>query len=237
MMNENFCAEIFQEFFSKWVSSQQAQSDAFQHIENLPSLVDAVDMVKRTQSKLVNFSERLVILLLVKTVILCTIFAALLKYKNILPTLAKAIELVIQDNIRFGECLVLCYLKLSNKLTKTQLKLLIQDASKVEIQLMTELNIRPSRKHESYTRQFVEFVSDFWAQKLDMENLFGATKNPLKWTTLFYKENDQEWQQLKASAQSTESSTPPVQLVSSSSSSVLATSTQIERQFSLDDDF
>jgi len=180
IMMENIHSETYSLLIDTYVKNDKEKNRLFNAIDTIPAVKKKAEWALRWIDN-GSFVERLIAFAAVEGIFFSGSFCSIfwLKKRGLMPGLAFANELISRDEGTHCEFACLLYTKyIINKLSEDQVKEIIISAVEIEKEFITEsLPVDLIGMNSKLMIQYIEYVADFWLQRLGCSKVFNST-NP-----------------------------------------------------------
>lgn len=184
---ENIHSIMYSKLIEKYIENKSEKLNLFRAINNFPCIRQKADWaLKWIEDKNSNFATRLLAFACVEGIFFSGAFCSIywLKKRKIMPGLTFSNELISRDEALHTEFAVLLYNKLENKLDKSIIHNIIQEAVIIEQKFICEaLPCRLIGMNSELMSKYIEFVADRLLIQLGNEKIYN-TANPFDWMEL-----------------------------------------------------
>jgi ribonucleoside-diphosphate reductase beta chain len=184
---ENIHNEVYSLLIDTYISDPTRKAELFHAAEGIPCIKRKADWaIKWIQSDR-PFRERIIAFAVVEGVFFSGAFCAIfwLKKRGLLPGLTFSNEMISRDEGL--HCEFACHLYkdvLVQKCDEALVHEIFAEAVAIEREFVeTSLPVELLGMNSKLMKQYVEFVADFWIERLGHTKLFGST-NPFEWMSL-----------------------------------------------------
>lgn len=179
---ENIHSITYSLLIETLVKNEEEKSRLFNAIENYECIRRKADFAKKYLKNKSSFATRLIAFACVEGIFFsgsfCSIYWLKAHHRGKLNGLTFSNELISRDEGIHIEHLVLLYKKLVNKLSQSQIHIIIKKAVEIEINFITEaLPCRLIGMNSNLMIQYIQFVADRLVVQLGYKKIYKAT-NP-----------------------------------------------------------
>jgi len=189
---ESIHAEMYSILIQTYVKDIYEQKRVLKAAQTMPIINQKIAWVSNWMNpKTASLSERLVAFLALEGIQFSAAFCAIfwLKSQGRFPGFCFANTLISRDEALHAEGSVIVYKHLENKLPTYRVHEIISSAVDIEKKFINDaLPIRLIGMNVDTMSQYLEYVADFWLEKLGYDKLY-KTKNPYPWMELLGTEN------------------------------------------------
>lgn len=180
IMMENVHSETYSLLIDTYVKDVEKRDKLFNALERLPSVKKKGEWALRWIDS-DNFAERLIAFAAVEGIFFSGSFCAIfwLKKRGLMPGLAFSNELISRDEADHCEFACLLYNNhIVNKVDPARIVQIITEAVEIEKEFVTSsLPVGLIGMNSELMSQYIEFVADYWLQRLGVAKVYG-TVNP-----------------------------------------------------------
>ncbi len=185
VMMENIHSETYSLLIDTYVRDSREKNKLFNALETVPCVAKKGEWaLKWINSE--TFVERLIAFAAVEGIFFSGSFCSIfwLKKRGLMPGLSFSNELISRDEGLHCEFACLLYTQhIKNKLPQERVYEIILDAVRIEKEFITEaLPVALIGMNAGLMTQYIEFVADFWLQRLGYEKYYN-TPNPFDFMT------------------------------------------------------
>lgn len=185
VMAENIHSETYSLLIDTYVRDSREKNKLFNALETVPCVAKKGEWaLKWINSE--TFVERLIAFAAVEGIFFSGSFCSIfwLKKRGLMPGLSFSNELISRDEGLHCEFACLLYTRhIKNKLPQERVYEIILDAVKIEKEFITDaLPVALIGMNADLMTQYIEYVADFWLQRLGYEKYFN-TPNPFDFMT------------------------------------------------------
>jgi len=183
MAMENIHSETYSLLIDTYIKDTQEKTSLFNAIETVPCIKEKADWALKYISSDENFAYRLVGFAAVEGIFFSGSFCAIfwLKKRGKMPGLTFSNELISRDEGLHCDFACLLYSKLINRLTQSQIEIMIQSAVDIEKSFVCDsLPVNLIGMNSVLMGQYIEFVADRLVVALGYNKMFNVT-NPFEW--------------------------------------------------------
>ena len=180
---ENIHSETYSMLIDTYITNTQEKNNLFNAISNFPSIKKKADWAMKWISSEASFAQRLVAFAAVEGIFFSGSFCAIfwMKKRSMLPGLTFSNELISRDEGLHTDFACLLYSHIVNKLSQSQIHMIITEAIEIEKEFITEaLPVELIGMNSRLMSQYIEFVADRLLVALGCEKLFRS-HNPFEW--------------------------------------------------------
>ena len=185
VMSENIHSETYSLLIDTYVRDSREKNKLFNALETVPCVAKKGEWaLKWINSE--TFVERLIAFAAVEGIFFSGSFCSIfwLKKRGLMPGLSFSNELISRDEGLHCEFACLLYTRhIKNKLSQERVYEIILDAVRIEKEFITEaLPVALIGMNADLMTQYIEYVADFWLQRLGYEKYYN-TPNPFDFMT------------------------------------------------------
>jgi ribonucleoside-diphosphate reductase beta chain len=185
VMSENIHSETYSLLIDTYVRDSREKNKLFNALETVPCVSKKGEWaLKWINSE--TFVERLIAFAAVEGIFFSGSFCSIfwLKKRGLMPGLSFSNELISRDEGLHCEFACLLYTRhIKNKLSQERVYEIILDAVRIEKEFITEaLPVALIGMNADLMTQYIEYVADFWLQRLGYEKYYN-TPNPFDFMT------------------------------------------------------
>ena len=185
IMMENIHSETYSLLIDTYVKDPKEKDYLFNALDTVPCVQKKGEWALRWINS-ENFVERLVAFAAVEGIFFSGSFCSIfwLKKRGLMPGLSFSNELISRDEGLHCEFACLLYTKyIKNKLSQERVHEIILDAVKIEKEFITDaLPVALIGMNARLMQQYIEYVADFWLERLGYDKYYGAA-NPFDFMT------------------------------------------------------
>lgn len=185
IMMENIHSETYSLLIDTYVKDPKEKDYLFNALDTVPCVQKKGEWALRWINS-ENFVERLVAFAAVEGIFFSGSFCSIfwLKKRGLMPGLSFSNELISRDEGLHCEFACLLYTKhIKNKLSQERVHEIILDAVKIEKEFITDaLPVALIGMNARLMQQYIEYVADFWLDRLGYDKYYGAD-NPFDFMT------------------------------------------------------
>ena len=179
IMMENIHAETYSLLLDTYIKNPQEKERLLKATNTIPSIKKKAEWAIRWIEN-GTFAERLVAFMAVEGIFFSGSFCSIfwLKKRGLMPGLAFSNELISRDEGMHCEMACMLYSMLRNKLSVEMVHELVREAVRIEQEFICEsLPVDLIGMNSRSMGQYIEYVADFWLQRLGVPKIYNAT-NP-----------------------------------------------------------
>ena len=185
VMSENIHSETYSLLIDTYVRDSREKNKLFNALETVPCVAKKGEWaLKWINSE--TFVERLIAFAAVEGIFFSGSFCSIfwLKKRGLMPGLSFSNELISRDEGLHCEFACLLYTRhIKNKLSQERVYEIILDAVRIEKEFITEaLPVALIGMNADLMTQYIEYVADFWLQRLGYAKYYN-TPNPFDFMT------------------------------------------------------
>jgi len=198
---EGIHSETYSLLIDQYVKDKEEQSKYFRAIDTIPCIKKKAEWAIQWIDSADDYATRLVAFACVEGIFFSGSFCAIywLKKRGLLPGLTFSNELISRDEALHTEFAIALYHKLQNKLTPDQIKIIIEDAVKIETEFICEaLSCSLIGMNARDMTTYIQFVADRLAQQLNIPKIYKVT-NPFDFMELISLEGKTNFFEKKVS--------------------------------------
>jgi ribonucleoside-diphosphate reductase beta chain len=185
VMAENIHSETYSLLIDTYVRDSREKNKLFNALETVPCVAKKGEWaLKWINSE--TFVERLIAFAAVEGIFFSGSFCSIfwLKKRGLMPGLSFSNELISRDEGLHCEFACLLYTRyIKNKLPQERVYEIILDAVRIEKEFITDaLPVALIGMNADLMAQYIEYVADFWLQRLGYEKYYN-TPNPFDFMT------------------------------------------------------
>lgn len=185
---QNFFESIHSEMYSlliqNYVKDPKEKKRIMKSAQTMPIINKKIKWVtKWMDPRTTSLAERLVSFLALEGIQFSGAFCAIYFFKKMgkYPGLCFANSLIARDETLHAEGGVMLYKHLRHKLEESRVHGIIKGAVDIEKEFISEaLPVRLIGMNNQSMSEYIEFVADFWTEKLGYSKIYGTT-NPFPW--------------------------------------------------------
>ena len=185
IMMENIHSETYSLLIDTYVKDPKEKDYLFNALDTVPCVQKKGEWALRWINS-ENFVERLVAFAAVEGIFFSGSFCSIfwLKKRGLMPGLSFSNELISRDEGLHCEFACLLYTKyIKNKLSQARVHEIILDAVTIEKEFITDaLPVALIGMNARLMQQYIEYVADFWLERLGYDKYYGAA-NPFDFMT------------------------------------------------------
>lgn len=185
IMMENIHSETYSLLIDTYVKDPKEKDYLFNALDTVPCVQKKGEWALRWINS-ENFVERLVAFAAVEGIFFSGSFCSIfwLKKRGLMPGLSFSNELISRDEGLHCEFACLLYTKyIKNKLSQERVHEIILDAVAIEKEFITDaLPVDLIGMNSRLMQQYIEYVADFWLERLGYAKYYGAA-NPFDFMT------------------------------------------------------
>jgi len=189
---ENIHSQVYSILIETYIKNVDQKAKLFNAISNYPCITKKAEWCKRwINDNASTFASRLVAFACVEGIFFSGAFCSIfwLKKRGLLPGLTFSNELISRDEALHTEFAILLYSKLSAKLPKTTIHLIISDAVEIEIEFICHaLSCRLIGMNSVLMSQYIKFVADRLCVQLGYDKIYNVS-NPFDFMELISLES------------------------------------------------
>jgi ribonucleoside-diphosphate reductase beta chain len=185
VMMENIHSETYSLLIDTYIKDSKEKDKLFNALETVPCVAKKGEWaLKWINSE--TFVERLIAFAAVEGIFFSGSFCSIfwLKKRGLMPGLSFSNELISRDEGLHCEFACLLYTRyIQNKLSQEKVYEIITDAVRIEKEFITEaLPVALIGMNADLMSQYIEYVADFWLERLGYEKYYN-TANPFDFMT------------------------------------------------------
>ena len=184
---ESIHSEMYSILIETYIKDTEQKNRLFQAIDNYPCIaIKARWAQKWIGDDDASFASRLIAFACVEGIFFSSSFASIywIKKRGLMPGLTLSNEFISRDEALHTEFAILLYSKLRRKVNKERATEIIQEATEIEKEFITEsLPCRLIGMNVKLMSQYVEFVADRLCLQLGYDKIYGST-NPFEFMEL-----------------------------------------------------
>ena len=189
---ENIHSEMYSLLIDTYIKDSEEKNKYFNAIENFPCIQQKADWSRKwIGDNRSSFASRLIAFAAVEGIFFSSSFASIywIKKRGLMPGLTFSNELISRDEALHTEFAVLLYKKLQKKLPKKRVHEIIQEATEIEKEFITEaIPCRMIGMNSTLMTQYIEFVADRLCVQLGYDKLYNSS-NPFDFMELISVES------------------------------------------------
>jgi ribonucleoside-diphosphate reductase subunit M2 len=189
---ENIHSEMYSILIDTFIKDIKQRTKLFQAIQHYPCIAKKADWAKKwIHDKQSNFATRLVAFACVEGIFFSSSFASIywIKKRGLMPGLTFSNELISRDEALHTEFAILLYTRLENKISESNIYLIIKEAVEIEKEFITEsLPCRLIGMNAKLMTQYIEFVADRLCLQLGYNKIYKSA-NPFEFMELISVDN------------------------------------------------
>jgi ribonucleoside-diphosphate reductase beta chain len=183
---ENIHSETYSLLIDSYIKDSKEKDHLLRAMETVPCVQKKAEWaLKWINSE--NFTERIIAFAAVEGIFFSGSFCSIfwLKKRGLMPGLSFSNELISRDEGLHCEFACLLYTQhIVNKLPESRVKEIILDAVAIEKEFISEaLPVSLIGMNADLMKQYIEFVADFWLERLGCSKHFGSA-NPFDFMEL-----------------------------------------------------
>lgn len=174
-----------------YIKNVKEKEELFKSIENNPIVKKKAEWALKWLNEGVSFAERLLAFGAIEGVFFSGSFCAIywLKSRSLMPSLSLSNQFISRDEAMHCETCIMVYKKLKNKLPEKTVHSIFREAYEIEAEFITQsLPVRLIGMNCDLMKQYIQFVTDYWLNKLGYSKLFNV-KNPFDFMDYISIEN------------------------------------------------
>lgn len=183
---ENIHSETYSLLIDTYIKDPKEKDHLLRAMETVPCVQKKAEWALRWINS-ENFTERIIAFAAVEGIFFSGSFCSIfwLKKRGLMPGLSFSNELISRDEGLHCEFACLLYTDhIVNKLPESRVKEIIIDAVEIEKEFISEaLPVSLIGMNADLMKQYIEFVADFWLERLGCTKHFGAS-NPFDFMEL-----------------------------------------------------
>ncbi|TDB63428.1 ribonucleoside-diphosphate reductase small subunit [Arundinibacter roseus] len=183
---ENIHSETYSLLIDTYIKDPVEKDHLLRAIDTVPCVQKKAEWALKWINS-PNFTERIIAFAAVEGIFFSGSFCSIfwLKKRGLMPGLSFSNELISRDEGLHCEFACLLYTDhIKNKLPKGRVLEIILDAVEIEKEFITEaLPVSLIGMNSVLMKQYIEFVADFWLERLGCDKHFGAS-NPFDFMEL-----------------------------------------------------
>ena len=181
---ESIHGEAYAVLIQTYIKDPIEQRRVLRSIQSMPIINKKAKWVtKWMDSKTASLAERLIAFTCIEGIQFSGAFCAIywLKKQGRFKGLCFANSLIARDEGLHAEGSVMIYKHLLHKLEKSRVHDIFNDAVTMELEFIRDaLPVSLIGINQSTMSTYIEYIADFWLEKLGYDKLFGS-KNPFEW--------------------------------------------------------
>ena len=189
---ENIHSQVYSILIETYIKNVDQKAKLFTAISNYPCINKKAEWCKMwIKDDKNSFAHRLVAFACVEGIFFSGAFCSIfwLKKRGLLPGLTFSNELISRDEALHTEFAILLYSKLSTKLSKATIHLIISDAVEIEIEFICDaLSCRLIGMNSTLMSQYIKFVADRLCVQLGYDKIYNVS-NPFDFMELISLES------------------------------------------------
>lgn len=178
---ENIHGETYSLLIDTYINDKIEKDRLFNAIDNFPCIKKKSDWAQKwIKDNRSGFATRLIAFACVEGIFFSGAFCSVfwLKKRGLLPGLTFSNELISRDEALHTEFAVLLYDKLENKLKKSKVHEIIQEAVAIETEFICEaLPCRLIGMNSVMMTQYIQFVADRLCVQLGYDKIYNVTNS------------------------------------------------------------
>lgn len=183
---ENIHSETYSLLIDTYIKDPKEKDHLLRAMETVPCVQKKAEWALRWINS-ENFTERIIAFAAVEGIFFSGSFCSIfwLKKRGLMPGLSFSNELISRDEGLHCEFACLLYTDhIVNKLPESRVKEIIIDAVEIEKEFISEaLPVSLIGMNADLMKQYIEFVADFWLERLGCTKHYGAS-NPFDFMEL-----------------------------------------------------
>lgn len=184
---ENIHSEMYSLLIDTYIKDNDQRDKLFNAIANFPCIAKKANWAKKwIADNRSSFAARLVAFAAIEGIFFSSSFASIywIKKRGLMPGLTFSNELISRDEALHTEFAILLYSKLQKKLPKKRIHEIIQEATEIEKEFITEaIPCRMIGMNANLMTQYIEFVADRLCLQLGYEKIYNS-QNPFDFMEL-----------------------------------------------------
>jgi ribonucleoside-diphosphate reductase subunit M2 len=184
---ENIHSEMYSLLINTYIQDSAERSKLFEATKHFPCIAKKADWAKKwIADNRSSFASRLVAFACIEGIFFSSSFASIywIKKRGLMPGMTFSNELISRDEALHTEFAILLYSKLQKKLAKKRIVEIIQEATEIEKEFITEaLPCRLIGMNAKLMTQYIEFVADRLCVQLGYDKIYGSL-NPFDFMEL-----------------------------------------------------
>lgn len=181
LMMEGIHSIMYSNLIDTYISNEEEKKHLFNAIENYTSIKQKAQWAIKYINNDDSFATRLVAFACVEGIFFSGSFCSIfwLAEKGILPGLCKSNEFISRDEGLHTDFACLLYTYINKKLTYEEIKDIIDDAVKIEIEFITEaLPCSLLGMNSENMSTYIKFVANRLSKQLGYNEIYKDIKNP-----------------------------------------------------------
>ncbi|HEV7347596.1 ribonucleoside-diphosphate reductase small subunit [Telluribacter sp.] len=183
---ENIHSETYSLLIDTYIKDPNEKDRLLRAIDTVPCVQKKAEWALKWINS-ANFTERIIAFAAVEGIFFSGSFCSIfwLKKRGLMPGLSFSNELISRDEGLHCEFACLLYTQhIKNKLSEARVKEIILDAVEIEKEFISEaLPVSLIGMNADLMKQYIEFVADFWLERLGCSKHFGSA-NPFDFMEL-----------------------------------------------------
>jgi ribonucleotide reductase beta subunit family protein with ferritin-like domain len=184
---ENIHSEMYSLLIDTYIKENEQRDQLFNAINHFPCIAKKANWAKKwIADNRSSFAARLVAFAAIEGIFFSSSFASIywIKKRGLMPGLTFSNELISRDEALHTEFAILLYSKLQKKLPKKRIHEIIQEATEIEKEFITEaIPCRMIGMNANLMTQYIEFVADRLCLQLGYEKIYNS-QNPFDFMEL-----------------------------------------------------
>lgn len=186
IMMENIHAETYSRMIDVYVDNMDEKFRLFNAISEIPVIKKKAEWALKWINDDAPFSKRLVAFAAVEGIFFSSSFCSIfwLKKKGLMPGLTFSNELISRDEGLHTDFACLLYSKLNNKLSQEEIYEIIDEATNLEVEFITEaLQVDIIGINSKSMTKYIQFIADRLLYTLGYQKKYNAS-NPFEWMNM-----------------------------------------------------
>ena len=179
-------SEMYSILIDTYIQDTEKRNKLFKSLEYFPCIAKKASWAQKWMSGEQSFVQRLVAFACVEGIFFSSSFASIywIKKRGLMPGLTLSNEFISRDEALHTEFAILLYSKLNQKLNKTMIYEIIQNATEIEKEFITDaLPCRLIGMNAKLMTQYIEFVADRLSLQLGYDKIYHSS-NPFDFMEL-----------------------------------------------------
>ena len=179
-------SEMYSILIDTYIQDTEKRNKLFKSLEYFPCIAKKASWAQKWMSGEQSFAQRLVAFACVEGIFFSSSFASIywIKKRGLMPGLTLSNEFISRDEALHTEFAILLYSKLNQKLDKTMIYEIIQNATEIEKEFITDaLPCRLIGMNAKLMTQYIEFVADRLSLQLGYDKIYHSN-NPFDFMEL-----------------------------------------------------
>lgn len=185
---ENIHSEMYSLMIDTFIKDPVEKDKHFHAVQNFPHVQKKAQWAMNWMASNASFAERLIAFAAVEGIFFSGSFCSIywFKKRGLMPGLCTSNEFIARDEGLHAEfaCMMHELLQPENQASKETITRILTEAVEIEKTFITEaLPVSLIGMNMKLMAQYIEFVCDFWLERLGCEKVFNV-ENPFEWMEL-----------------------------------------------------